>query len=536
MSEMTTRRDFMRTAAAGMLGIAGGTALAMTACSPTGTPQEEPLGDTGEQSWDEEYDIVVVGAGLAGLAAAITVGTEGNGATCLLLEKSSQAAGGGNSQFSSGSVTYTDDAAAFARYLKSLRGDYDGTPDDILEVFAERSAGLRDWVLGLGAAEADMKFTNTDGAKKGEFGELDDSNTYRYMSFDKKNSQSFKHISQFALSVVEAHSDVITEKTEAPVTDLVRDSAGAVTGVVYECGGKELRARARKGVVMCCGGFENDPVMRQDYLSAPHAHPVAGIHNTGDGHRICARHGADMWPMHSAAGFWTNAVSLDGETFCAYRKINKYNGITVGINGRRFYMDYDMAVSGWPGSDELGPLEANVGCRHGHQQFGGEWPLLPLPATMWFVYDQDHAEDAYTDGSKDAVTDGFAVTASTIGELAALMGVPADELEETVAIWNEFCANGKDTAFHRPPSTLNPIATAPFYAMKCCCELLNTDGGPRRNARAQILDTRGEPIGGLYSAGEFGSLWAHYYQGSCNLSECLVFGRLAVQEALGITA
>ena len=105
-----------------------------------------------------------------------------------------------------------------------------------------------------------------------------------------------------------------------------------------------------------------------------------------------------------------------------------------------------------------------------------------------------------------------------------------------LANWNEFCANGKDTAFHRPPSTLNPIATAPFYAMKCCCELLNTYGGPRRNARAQILDTRGEPIGGLYSAGEFGSLWAHYYQGSCNLSECLVFGRRAVQEALGITA
>lgn len=379
-----------------------------------------------------------------------------------------------------------------------------------------------------------MKFTNEDGSKKGEFGELENSESYRYMSFDKKESKSFTHISHFALSVVEAHADVITEKTKAPLTDLVCDAEGAVVGVVYDDRGKEMKAKANKGVIMCCGGFENDTVMRQDYLSAPHAHPVAGINNTGDGHRICAKIGADMWHMHSCAGFWTNAVSLDGEKYCAYRKINKQNGITVGINGRRFFMDYDMAVSGWPQSDELVSLEGDVGCRHGHQQFGGEWPLLPLPSVMWFVYDQDHAEDAYTDGSGDPVADGFAVSADSIEELAALIDVPESELRETVDLWNSYCEGGKDLSFHRPPSTLNPVANGPFYAMKCCCELLNTDGGPRRNAKAQILDTAGEPIPNLYSAGEFGSLWAHLYQGSCNLSECLVFGRVAVQSALGI--
>lgn len=179
-------------------------------------------------------------------------------------------------------------------------------------------------------------------------------------------------------------------------------------------------------------------------------------------------------------------------------------------------------------------LESDVGSRHGHQQFGGEWSLLPLPSVMWFIYDQDHASDAYIDGSSDPVADGYAVSAGSIEELAGLIDVPAGELTETVGLWNSYCEDGKDLSFHRPPSTLNPVSTAPFYAMKLCCELLNTDGGPRRNAQAQILGVDGEPIPGLYSAGEFGSFWSHLYQGSCNLSECLVFGRLAVQHALGL--
>lgn len=535
MKGTTTRRDFVKGAGAGALGLIGGSVFGMAGCTPQ-TQQSEPSTptETKNLSWDEEYDVIVVGAGLAGLATAVTVATEGEGATCLLLEKSDQPAGGGNSQYSSGSVTYTDDAAAFERYLKALRGEYDGTPDDILEVFAQGSAELREWIVGLGADESDLKFTNEDGKKKGEYPELEDSNSYRYLSFNKKESKSFTHISQFALSLVESHADVVTERTKAPAKELVRDETGAVVGLVYEVGGKQVAAHATKGVVMCCGGFENDPLMKQDYLSAPHAHAVAGLHNTGDGHRMCAQIGADFWHMNSSAGFWTNAVSLDGEKFCAYRKIHKENGITVGVNGRRFFMDYDMTVSGWPSSDEIVDLASDVGSRHGHQQFGGAWSLLPLPPVMWFIYDTDHAEGVYVDGSGDPVADGYALQADSLEELAALIEVPADELIQTVEAWNASCAAGKDLAFHRPPSTLNPVTTPPFFAMKCCCELLNTDGGPRRNARAQILDTKGEPIPNLYSAGEFGSLWSRLYQGSCNLSECLVFGRIAARTALGI--
>ena len=112
--------------------------------------------------------------------------------------------------------------------------------------------------------------------------------------------------------------------------------------------------------------------------------------------------------------------------------------------------------------------------------------------------------------------------------------MPADELTRTVAQWNECCAQGEDVYFHRPASTLNPVEGAPYYALYCPPTMLNTDGGPRRSAKGEILDLEGQPIPHLYSAGEFGSVWSHMYQGAGNLAECLAFGRISVRNCLGI--
>ncbi|MDU2821304.1 MAG: FAD-binding protein [Eggerthella lenta] len=200
---------------------------------------------------------------------------------------------------------------------------------------------------------------------------------------------------------------------------------------------------------------------------------------------------------------------------------------------------------------EEGPLSLHYGCRHGHQNFGGEWKMLPLPDKQWFVYDsegkrygaymgkdvanntlQNQTEKTEIDPAIDAVADGYALTADTIEELAALMEVPVDELVNTVNVWNASCENGVDEQFHRPSDQLAPVSTPPFYAIPCIPEILNTDGGPRRNEKAQILDVDGEPIPNLYSSGEFGSIWAAKYQGSGNITECMVFGRIAARELI----
>lgn len=76
-----------------------------------------------------------------------------------------------------------------------------------------------------------------------------------------------------------------------------------------------------------------------------------------------------------------------------------------------------------------------------------------------------------------------------------------------------------------------PIEGNSFYAVEVCTDILNTQGGPRRNENAEVLDTAGEPIPHLYSAGELGGMTAFQYQGGTNIAECIIFGKIAGENA-----
>ena len=78
---------------------------------------------------------------------------------------------------------------------------------------------------------------------------------------------------------------------------------------------------------------------------------------------------------------------------------------------------------------------------------------------------------------------------------------------------------------------LSPIQAAPFYAVELSPSMLNTQGGPRRNARSQIVRPDDSPISRLYSAGELGSIYSYLYQGTGNIGECLAFGRISGRNA-----
>jgi len=99
-----------------------------------------------------------------------------------------------------------------------------------------------------------------------------------------------------------------------------------------------------------------------------------------------------------------------------------------------------------------------------------------------------------------------------------------------VAAWNSHCDAGHDADFGRT-LMLAPIASGPFYAVELSPSMLNTQGGPRRNERAQIVRPDGSPIARLYSAGELGSIYSYLYQGTGNIGECLAFGRIAGRNA-----
>ena len=128
------------------------------------------------------------------------------------------------------------------------------------------------------------------------------------------------------------------------------------------------------------------------------------------------------------------------------------------------------------------------------------------------------------------------------------MGLAPAGLKATVARGNAGWRSGSDHDFGRrmekpltekaslagltPRKLSDTIEEGPFYAVELYPALLNTQGGPRRSERAEVLDRAGHPIPGLYAAGELGSLWGTVYQGSSNVAECLAYGRIAAREAL----
>jgi len=131
--------------------------------------------------------------------------------------------------------------------------------------------------------------------------------------------------------------------------------------------------------------------------------------------------------------------------------------------------------------------------------------------------------------------------------LARILGMNSENLKETVIAWNRDITQGEDTQFGRTvhseatekpayqgqelPVLSSPIKTPPYYALPLFPTLINTQGGPRRNSKAQVLDAFGDPIPRLFSAGELGSMWGLIYQGGGNITECMVFGRIAGKNA-----
>ncbi|MDR3053091.1 MAG: FAD-binding protein [Coriobacteriales bacterium] len=541
MSELSSRGFLKGTA----LAVAGAASVGLMACAS----KEQGTADGAKEaaiSWDEEYDVVVVGSGLAGASAAVSVAVEGNGETCLLLEKSPYALGGGNSPYSGGQVLYTDkeNYEGCLQYLKDLRGPFDTTSDDVLEAYATYLQDNFNFLKSLGAKEEDYTFEDP-GKLEGqscwpEYPEFESAWHIGHVIF---TGEEIKTVSMFMLSVIEQHTDVITHKTEAPATSLIQDQESkAILGVVYLEGGSEVKVKANKAVIMCCGGFESNQTMRQDYLSLVHAHPLAGVYNTGDGFPMCQKVGASMWHMNSMAGGWTNAVTVDGVQHAGYGVLAKEKGIVVGISGRRYFMDVDYGVKlDWETTKAGGATnETEVGCKHGHSNYGGEWPHAHQPEKSWFLFDNANKIAALSGLSGSMLTenpeeDGWGFQADTISELARKINVPEKELETTINSWNRDCAAGLDTAFYRPAHWMTSIVEPPFYAI--CQEpiLLNTDGGPKRNAKGQVLDLDDTPIPNLYSSGEFGSIWCNMYQGGGNLGECVAFSRICVNNALGLS-
>ena len=169
---------------------------------------------------------------------------------------------------------------------------------------------------------------------------------------------------------------------------------------------------------------------------------------------------------------------------------------------------------------------------------------MPLPA--YLIIDSTHIADGpmtngFSDDNSEEIESGLIISGETIEELSQAIrdqGEAPDfnangELDKALEKYNAHChANndeGEEDDFGRMCTV--PVETGPFYALKIGPTMFNTQGGPRRNQYAQVIGIDGLPIEGLFEGGEMGSVFADMYNGGGNLSETMVFGRFAGQNA-----
>ena len=472
--------------------------------------------------WDYEVDVVIVGLGCAGSAAALTAFDAG--AKVLVLEKNAE--GGGNTRYSGGSMRLYTDVIKSADYIEHL---CEGTTErDVIETFIEEASKNPDWMKGLGAeiasrhlpkkypTSATVAYPNTPGSEG------------MGPRVQVKGMTSSAGVEMWGVLARQVAQKQIPVLYSTPVRQLLRDKDEGVTGVVAATTEKEIRIKARRAVILTCGGFEYDPLMHLNYFG--HRYFALGNPgNTGDGIRLAAELGADLWHMSACAA--TLSFKFPEFEFGIRQFIPSPGFIFVDQLGKRYM-------------DETG---TDTHLMWAPTSYIDTKTLQKTRMPSYVIVDEDtrtrgplaetgrgKVSDVYqwSPDNTAEIRKGWIKAANTVAELATQLGMQPDALSTTVAQYNLQCVGGYDPEFGRAPDTLVPLGRPPYYAVEVWPCLYNTQGGPKRNARAQILDVRGQPIKRLYSAGELGSLWHRNDPGAGNLSEALAFGRIAARNAV----
>ncbi len=483
-------------------------------------------------TWDIEADVVVVGFGAAGAAAAITA--HDLGAEVIILEKVPEGQEGGNTRVAGQGYLNTSSVAKAIDYLTALCGPYT-VPDEMVRVWAEEMCLNNDWVASIGGDPQEhqhqpvgIEFPDLPGADCVH--KFHDGPTYGYSNTWKLFEQKVKE-------------RPIRILYEAPGQALIQNGlTSEILGVSagHRQGQPPIHVKARRAVVLTCGGFENNQEMIRNYLpGVPYCYTSGTPYNEGDGISMAMAVGADLWHMNNFAGpSMALKVPEYRTTFSMqalhFSKVMPGGMIVVGPDAKRF-------------TDE------KYKTRHGKIERHGGWSPLMTPCPMFMVFDHtlfssgplydqppshgwtqiieryDWSEDNGTELAK-----GWVRTADTILDLARTLGLEPTALDHTVEHWNRDCETGTDTLFGRT-LMMNPIVAPPFYAVELSPSMLNTQGGPRRNAKGQIVRPDSTPIPRLYSAGELGSIYSYLYQGTGNIGECLAFGRISGRNAVAET-
>ncbi|MEV0783854.1 FAD-binding protein [Streptomyces sp. NPDC050423] len=544
------------------------------------------------EAWDEEFDFVVVGSGGGGMAAALTAAD--SGLTTVVVEKGAMYGGttgisGGGIWIPNNPTLrargHDDSRASVRRYLDRLTGDR--VPGARLDAYVDqgpaamellgRSRWLRFfWVKGyadyhpeyeggrpLGRSVEALPFDTRElgederhqrpNSLKGPLGLWITAKDYRDLAMVKRtwrgrwasviaawrvssNMVRRRHMATGGRALVARMRMALKEAgvpvwLRSPMTGLVTDPGGRVTGVVVDRDGRSVRVGARHGVLLATGGFDHNQEMREKYLpeGGRDNHSAGAVENVGDGIIAGQELGAALDFMDDA--WWMPSVHHpSGATVPLVSERCIPPSVIVSGDGRRFTNESSPYVNFVHDQIEGGHtpawfvMDAKARARYPFAQI---LPGMPFPRAFY--------------------ENGTVHRADSIAELARMIEVPEDALTATVERFNGFARTGRDTDFGRgdsaydryygDPTLKNPnldrLDRAPYYAIRIEVGDLGTKGGLVCDEHSQVLREDGSAIAGLYATGNTSaSVMANEYAGpGATIGPSIVFGYIAARHA-----
>ncbi len=452
---------------------------------------------------ERDAELVVVGGGLAGVAAALEAAE--TGIHVLLLEKLAET--GGSSAMCSGCLAFAgtdlqraqgieDSDELLFRDLREVGGFEND--ERIVRAYVRSQLDTYEWLRGKGA-----EFSPIIEASSGQ-------SVPRVHTVDPADLVRLLERLARATGCVE-----VLMKTAARRL-LRRSAAGRVEGVIAERGGAGLTVTSRRGVILTCGGFSRNAELIHRFAPGyEKAILIGGEGNVGDGLRMAWQLGADLREMAYIKGtFGKHPVDTTNVHPC----LAVYKGaIAVNQDGRRFVNE---SISYKLLGDAC--LRQPGGCAYQVLDQG--------------IFEQGENQVRLFD-FKRRVEERLMLKAESLEQLAAMIEVPRDALLRTVADYNGFVAAGKDPEFDRQHlvhkhGALRRIERAPFYAYPSTAAILGTYCGLCVDETMRVLDVFGQPIEGLFAAGEIvGGLHGGAYMTGSALAKAAIFGRIAARTA-----
>jgi succinate dehydrogenase/fumarate reductase flavoprotein subunit len=509
----TSRRSFLKGAVSGL----GGFALAGLTAVEARTVNVRDV-----RNWDFATDVVVIGYGAAGGNAAIAA--HDAGAKALILEKMPVA--GGNSGVCYGGIVIPSGVPEAIDYYRRL--SFGTVDEDMIRGFAEAMCGIYDLLGTYGAAVKTARWPSTFPA----FSRTNLSGS----RFNPTGKDGFSFLSR----QVEKRGIKVMLKTAAKSL-IQMPETGDVVGVIAQNDGKEIYIKAERGVVLSCGGYENNREMF-GYYNFPglddFVFPLGNPGNTGDGVKMASAAGAYLW--HTAALQWAG--------FCAKAPSKRF-GVAIGAISPKSAQGHGYIFANKYGKRFMRETKRMFHTKetldilrfdHERAEYSNVPAYLVMDDTSYAMdgpvrragwagsgYANVHNVYDWVNDKGTEIEKGWIFRGDTIEDLAGRIKMDPKGLKETIETFNRYCSTGKDPQFDRDKESMAPIVKPPFYALELGLALVNTQGGPKHNKYGQVLDPDNKPIPRLYAAGELGSFFGFLYQEASNYPEAWVFGRIA---------